>query len=88
MLEAIAADQLYRHGRALEVRYGRDPGRGDLLVVSIAAHDVDGTPDRVLRSEWVLVVAAEAMTREDMRERAGAEAARRGIARVAWVEEA
>ena len=88
MLEAIAADEVHATGRALEVWYRSDPGGGDLLVVSMAAHDVDGTPDRVLRSEWVLVVAAEAMTREAMRARAEAEAAKRAISRVAWIEEA
>jgi len=87
VLEAIAADEVHRNGRTLEVRYKGDPC-GDLLVVSIAAHDVDGTPDHVRRSEWVLVVAAEAMTREAMRARAEAEAARRAISRVAWIEEA
>ncbi len=88
MLEAIAAGEVHRNGRALEVRYKGDPGGGHLLVVSIAAHEVDGTPDRVRRAECVLVVAEEAMTREAMRERAGAEAARRAISRVAWIEEA
>ena len=88
MLEAIAADEVHETGRALEVWYRSDPEEGDLLVVSMAAHEVDGTPDHVRRSEWVLVVAAEAMTREAMRARAEAEAARRAIARVAWIEEA
>ena len=87
MLGAIAADEVHRNGRTLEVRYKGDPG-GGLLVVSIVAHEVDGTPDHVRQSEWVLVVAAEAMTREAMRERAEAEAARRAISRVAWIEEA
>ena len=87
MLQAIAADEIHRNGRTLEVRYKGDPGGGGLLVVSIAAHEVDGTPDHVRRSEWVLVVAAEAMTREAMRARAEAEAARRAISRVAWIEE-
>ena len=87
MLEAIAADEVYRHGRAIEVRYGRVPDGEGLLVVSIAAHEVDGTPDHIRRSESVLVVAAQAMTREAMRERVEAEAARWATARVAWIEE-
>ena len=86
MLQAIAADEVHQDGRALEVRYKGDPG-GGLLVVGIVAHEVDGTPDLVRRSEWVLVVAAEAMTREAMRARAEAEAAKRAISRVAWIEE-
>ncbi len=87
MLEAIAVDEVYQNGRALEVRYRSALGGEGLLVVSIAAHEVDGTPDHVRRSEWVLVVAAEAMTREATRARAEAEAARRAISRVAWIEE-
>jgi hypothetical protein len=86
VLQAIAADEVHQDGRALEVRYKGNPG-GGLLVVGIVAHEVDGTPDLVRRSEWVLVVAAEAMTREAMRARAEAEAARRAISRVAWIEE-
>ena len=86
MLQAIAADEVHQDGRALEVRYKGNPG-GGLLVVGIVAHEVDGTPDLVRRSEWVLVVAAEAMTREAMRARAEAEAAKRAISRVAWIEE-
>jgi hypothetical protein len=86
VLQAIAADEVHQDGRALEVRYKGDPG-GGLLVVGIVAHEVDGTPDLVRRSEWVLVVAAEAMTREAMRARAEAEAAKRAISRVAWIEE-
>ena len=87
MLEAIAADEVHETGRALEVWYRSDPEEGDLLVVTIAARDIDGTPDHVRRSEFVLIVAAEAMTREAMRERAEAEAARRAIGRGAWIEE-
>jgi hypothetical protein len=88
MLEAITAEDIYQHGRALEVRYKANPGGGDLLVVSIAAHDLDATPDYVRPSELVLVVMAETMTREAMRERTEAEAARWGTGRVAWIEEA
>ena len=88
MLEAVAFGEVERHGRTLEVRYGKAPDRADLLVVTIAAHDIDGTSDQVRRSEFVLIVAAEAMTREAMRERVEAEAARRAIGRVAWIEEA
>jgi hypothetical protein len=87
MLEAISPAEFDRHGgRTLEVRYRRGPS-GDLLVVSMIAHDIDGTPTQVWRSELVLIVAAEAMTREAMRSRAEAEAARRAIGRVAWIEE-
>ena len=87
MLEAIAPDEVDRHGRTLEVRYRRDHGREDLLVVSMAAHDIDGMPAHVRRSEFVLIVTAETMTCEAMRERAETEAARRAIGRVAWIEE-
>ena len=89
MLEAVPPGEVDRHGgRTLEVRCGRDPDRGDLLVVTIAARDIEGTPDHVRRSEFVLIVAAETMTREALRERVEAEAARRAIGRVAWIEEA
>jgi hypothetical protein len=87
MLEAIAADEVHATGRALEVRYRGAPGGGGLLVVSMAAHDVDGTPTHVRRSEVAFVATDEAMTREAMRARAEAEAARRAISRVAWIEE-
>jgi hypothetical protein len=89
MLEAVPPGEVDRHGgRMLEVWYRRDRGGGDLLVVTIAAREVDGTADHVGRWEFVLIVAAEAMTREVMRERVEAEAARRAIGRVAWIEEA
>ena len=58
------------------------------LRVSVLALEVDGGPDRIRRSEAAFVATDEAMTREAMRERVEAEAARRAIGRVAWVEEA
>jgi hypothetical protein len=69
------------------VRYRKDRDRADLLVVSLAVHDVDGTPTYVRRSEFVLIAAAETMTPDGMRTRVKAEAARRVIGRVAWIEE-
>jgi hypothetical protein len=90
MLETIPTDEAYSAGRALEVRYRRDPGEPGLLRVSVLALalEVDGDPDRIRRSEAAFVTTDEAMTREAMRERVEAEAARRAIGRVAWVEEA
>lgn len=88
MLETIPTDEAYLAGRALEVRYRRDPGEPGLLRVSVLALEVDGGPDRIRRSEAAFVATDEAMTREAMRERVEAETARRAIGRVAWVEEA
>ena len=60
MLEAVPPDEVDRHGgRTLEVRYRRDRSEGSLPVVSMTAHDVDGTPAHVRRWEFVLIVAAE-----------------------------
>jgi len=87
MLEAIPAAEVALSGKALEVRYKETPGRPGLLTVSVLAHAVEGGPDHVRRSELALVVAGERMGREAMRARVEAEARRRAIARVAWVEE-
>src|SRR3954463_8172628 len=88
MLQAIPAAEVGTDGRALEVRYRAAPARPGLLVVTILAHAVEGGPDHVRRSELALVVAGERMGREAMRARVEAEARRRPIAGVAWVEEA
>ena len=89
MFETIPNDEVYSAGRALEVRYRRDPGEPGLLRVSVLALEVDGGPDRSIRwSEAAFVRTDEAMTREAMRERVEAEAVRRAIGRVAWVDEA
>lgn len=85
MLEAISTEEAGRHDRALEVRYRK--GDGSFLVVSMVAHDVDGTAVEVWRWEFVLIVVAETMTAEAMRVRAEAEATRRAIGRVKWIEE-
>jgi hypothetical protein len=90
MLETIPAEEVYLGGKALEVRYREDPGRPGLLRVSVLAREFEGGPGpgRFRRSEVAFVATDEAMTREAMRARVEAEAARRAIARVAWVEEA
>ena len=55
--------------------------------MTVLAHAVEGGPDHVRRSELVLLVAGERMGREAMRVRVEAEARRRTIGRVAWIEE-
>jgi hypothetical protein len=56
--------------------------------VSVTAHAIEGEPTQVRRSELALVVIAEPMTRDAMHARVEIEAERRGIERVAWIEEA
>ena len=87
MLRTIPADDVYLDGRTLAVRYRDDPARPDLLLVSVTAHRTDGEADYVRQSEVRLVAVAESMTREAMHARVAAEAARRDIGRVAWIEE-
>jgi hypothetical protein len=88
MLEPIPAAEVGLDGEALEVRYRAAPGRPGLLTVTVLAHAVEGGPDHVRRSELALVVMDERMSSEAMRARVEAEARRRAIGRVAWVEEA
>jgi hypothetical protein len=86
MLKPISADEVDLSGKALEVTYRHDAER-DLLLVSVTAHAIEGEPTYVRRSEFVLVVIDEPMTRDAMHARIEIEAARRGIERVAWIEE-
>jgi hypothetical protein len=87
MLEAIPADEVDRDGEALAVRYKADRTQPGLLAVTIALHRTEGDEAHVRRSELVLVAIAEPMTRMAMEIRVRAEAAGRGINRVAWIEE-
>jgi hypothetical protein len=87
MLKPIPAAEVDLDGKALEVRYKENPGEPNLLTVDILAHQIDGTPADVRRSELALVALHERMTRDAMHERVEVEAGRRGIERVAWVEE-
>jgi hypothetical protein len=87
MLRTIPAADVYLDGTALAVRYKGDPARPDLLLVSVTAHRTDGEADHVRQSEVRLVAVAESMTREAMHARVTAEAARRAIEQVAWIEE-
>ena len=86
MLETITPDEVDLNGSALAVRYQPDPQRPELLLVSMFAHLTEGDEWCVGRSELRLVVVQERMTADAMRARAAAEAARRGIERVAWIE--
>jgi hypothetical protein len=88
MLKPILADEIDLSGKALEVTYRRDTQRDDLLLVSVTAHASEGELAYVRRSEVALVVIDEPMTREAMQARVESEAERRGIERVAWIEEA
>jgi hypothetical protein len=87
MLRTIPAADVDLDGEALAVRYRGDPACPALLLVSVTAHRTDGGPDEVRRAEVRLVAAAERMTREAMHACVAAEAARRAIGRVAWIEE-
>jgi hypothetical protein len=87
MLETMPPEAVELDDRALIVRYRTDPGRPDLVRVTITAHHTQGDPENVKSSELVLVAVAERMTREAMHARVRAEAARRAAARVAWIEE-
>ena len=87
MLEAIPASEAVLSGKALEVRYRQAPGRPGLVIVTVLAHAVEGGPEHVRRSELALVVADRPMSREAMRALVEAEARRRTIGRVAWIEE-
>ena len=87
MLKPIPAAEVDLDGKALEVRYKENPGKPNLLTVDILAHQIDGTPADVRRSELALVALHERMTRDAMLERVEVEAGRRDIERVAWIEE-
>ena len=87
MLKPIPAAEVDLDGKALEVRYKENPSEPNLLTVDILAHQIDGTPADVRRSELALVALHERMTRDAMHERVEVEAGRRGIERVAWIEE-
>ena len=88
MLENIPADEVGRHGGALEVVYQPDPSHPDLLLVDVAVHRTDADSAHIRSSELSMIVIRERMTREAMRTRVAHEATRRGIARVAWIEAA
>ena len=87
MLKPIPAAEIDLDGKALEVRYKENPGEPNLLTVDILARAIEGGPAVVRRSELALVALHERMTRDAMYERVEVEAGRRGIERVAWVEE-
>ena len=87
MLKEIAPEEIDLDGKALEVRYKEEPGEPSLLTVDILARAIEGDPAYVRRSELALVAFHARMTRDAMRERVEIEAGRRGIERVAWVEE-
>ena len=85
MLETIAADEVDVHGVALAVEYRTDPSQPELLLVSVVAHRTEADFSRIGRSELRLVVVQERMTWDAMHARVAAEAAKRGIGRVAWI---
>jgi hypothetical protein len=87
MLETIAPGEVDLDGVALAVRYQADPQQPELLLVSLQAHRTEGDPARIRRSELRCVTTREPMTREAMHLRVHAEAKRRGIERVAWIED-
>ena len=87
MLETIPPHEVGLDGKALTVRYRQDPEQPDLLLVTITAHITHGEPDDIQMGELGLVTVEERMSREAMQARVEAEAERRAIVRVAWIEE-
>jgi hypothetical protein len=87
MLETISIDEVDLDGSALAVRCSAIPDRPGVLLVTIMVHRTEGDAGFMQRSELALVTVREPVPREALRSRVEAEAARRGIARVAWVEE-
>ena len=88
MLKPISANEVDLSGKALAVRYKEDPDRSDLLLVNITAYTTDGDRDYIEKSEMRLVAIQEPMPKDDLHARVQAEAERRQIERVAWIEEA
>lgn len=87
MLETIPIDEVDLDGSALAVRCRAAPDQPGVLLVTIMAHRTEGDAVFVQRSELALVTVREPVPCEAVRSRVEAEAARRGIARVAWVQE-
>ena len=58
-----------------------------MLLVSVAAHETEAEPASIRTSELRLIVIEERMTKDTMLARVEAEAAGRGIERVAWIQE-
>ena len=89
MLEMITADEVDLDGRALAVWYRPAPDESEMLLVSVAAHETEAEPEpaSICTSELRLIVIEERMTKDSMLARVEAEAAGRGIERVAWIQE-
>ena len=87
MLEMITADEVDLDGRALAVWYRPAPDQPEMLLVSVAAHETEGEPSSIRTSELRLIVIEERMTKDTMLARVEAEAAWRGIERIAWIQE-
>ena len=86
MLETITPDEVDLNGKALAVTYQPDPQESELLLVNITVHRTEAAASHIRTSEMRLVVFREPMTRDAIHARFVAEAAWRGIERVAWIE--
>ena len=87
MLKTIHADEVDLDGKALAVRYREDPEKSDLVMVNITVHITHSDRDYIISTEMYLVAVREQMMRQAMYARVQAEAERRKIERVAWIEE-
>lgn len=87
MLETITPDEVDLNGKALVVTYHPDPQQSELLRIDVAAHAIEAEASFIRMSELRLVVIRELMTRDAMHARVVAKAAKRGIERIAWIEQ-
>ena len=87
MFKTITPDEVDLNGKALAVTYQPDPQQSELLLVNVIAHRTEAAASLIRTSELCLIVIREPMTPDAMHARVTAEAAKRGIERVAWIEQ-
>lgn len=87
MIETIAPTDVDLNGAALAVRYQADPTEPERLLVSLLAHRTEGEPSRIRKYELRCILNRQPMTRAELVDRVETEAKRRGIDRVAWIDE-
>lgn len=87
MIQSIAPTDVDLNGAALAVRYQQDPNQPERLLVSLLAHRTEGEPSRIRKYELRCILNRQPMTRAELVDRVETEARKRGIDRVAWIEE-
>lgn len=87
MIQSIAPTDVDLNGAALAVRYQQDPNQPERLLVSLLAHRTEGEPSRIRKYELRCILNRRPMTRAELVDRVETEAKRRGIDRVAWIDE-